>query len=297
MPVQTTHLRFKTAILTILALTAFSANSVLCRLALGRAAIDASSFATVRLLSGALTLWLILFLMKSTELKGRGNWISGAMLFLYAIAFSFAYVSLSAGTGALILFGAVQATMILSGLWSGERPHSFQWAGLAVALSGLVYLVFPGLTAPSLSGSFLMAIAGMAWGVYSLRGRGAGNPIAVTRDNFARSVPFVLAVSAVCLILRRTWLEPKGVALAVASGAVASGIGYVIWYAALRDLTVTRAATVQLCVPVLAAIGGVLFLSETVSTRLLISAVSILGGVALAVFFRERLVRAVQVKT
>ena len=208
------------------------------------------------------------------------------MLFLYAIAFSFAYLSLSTGTGALILFGTVQATMILAALRSGERPGLSEWAGLTIALAGLVYLVFPGLAAPSPTGSALMAVAGISWGIYSLRGRGTTDPLADTTFNFVRSVPLVVAVSL--LTLGSLELSPKGVWLACLSGSLASGVGYVAWYAALRGMTRARAATVQLSVPVLAAAGGVATLSEDISIRLLLSTLLILGGLGLALVPRRR---------
>ncbi len=254
---------------------------MLTRVALDQTTIDAASFSTIRLVSGAATLSVILALIgRRSGADAHGSWLSATMLFLYAIAFSFAYLSLSTGTGALILFGTVQATMILSALRSGERPSLPEWAGLIIALTGLVYLVFPGLTAPSPSGSALMAVAGISWGVYSLRGRGTADPLADTTFNFVRSVPLVVAVSL--LTLRGLELSSKGVWLACLSGSLASGVGYVVWYAALRGMTSTRAATVQLSVPVLAAGGGVVFLAEVISIRLLLSTVLILGGVGLA---------------
>jgi drug/metabolite transporter (DMT)-like permease len=209
------------------------------------------------------------------------------MLFLYAVPFSFAYTRLSTGTGALILFGCVQVTMMSVALWSGERPHPLQWLGLATALGGLVYLVLPGIEAPSFGGAALMALAGFSWGVYSLRGRSAPNPLAQTTSNFVRSLPFVIAVSVVTL--PSFYIERQGVVLAIASGALASGLGYVIWYEALRGLTSTRAAVVQLLVPILAALGGVLFLAEAISSRLLLSGVLVLGGIGLALVGREKL--------
>ena len=272
----------RTLTCTILALIAFAANSILCRMALGVASIDPASFSTVRVASGALTLLVIWVISQSKGAKKlSGSWVSAGMLFLYMISFSFAYVSLSAGTGALILFGAVQATMILSALWEGERPRREEWLGLVMAIAGLVYLVSPGLTAPSLTGSTLMAIAGIAWGVYTLRGRGSADSLGETTGNFVRAVPFVIVVSL--LALRDMNLSAEGALLAVLSGAFASGLGYAVWYAALRGLTSIRAATVQLTVPVLAAGGGVLFLDESISYRLAISAILILTGIGLAV--------------
>lgn len=268
-------------------------NSVLCRLALGRSTIDAASFSTIRLLSGAVVLLFISTLFKKAKpALPRGHWTSAALLFLYAIAFSLAYISLSAGTGALILFGSVQATMLISALRSGERPHLLEWAGLFLALLGLVYLVLPGLAAPRPFHSALMAVAGISWGFYTLRGRGTRDPLADTTHNFVRALPFVVVVNLV--MLREFHVSIRGAVLAVLSGALASGVGYVVWYTALKGLTATRAATVQLVVPILAAMGGVILLSENITTRLMLSALMILGGVGLALFGRKR---SVEVKT
>jgi drug/metabolite transporter (DMT)-like permease len=271
-----------TAALTTLALIAFAANSVFCRLALAQPIIDPASYTAVRLITGAVTLWIIAALRRKESFrKSGGNWISAAMLFLYAVTFSFAYISLSAGTGALILFAAVQITMIAVGLYRGELPELSEWFGLFIAIGGLIYLVSPGITAPSTVGSVLMATAGLAWGVYSLRGRGVSDPIGATADNFIRTVP--LAVGAALAWLPTLTLTPMGFLWAALSGSITSGVGYVIWYAALRGLTATRAAIVQLAVPVLAALAGVVVLGEAISLRLVISAVVILGGVGLAV--------------
>ena len=271
-----------TAALTVLALIAFAGNSVFCRLALAGPIIDPASYTAVRLITGAVTLWIIAaFRRKESFGKSGGSWISASMLFLYAVTFSFAYISLSAGTGALILFAAVQITMIAVGLSTGERPEILEWLGLFIAIAGLIYLVSPGTTAPSILGSILMATAGIAWGIYSLRGRGASDPVGVTTDNFLRTVP--LAIGVVLLWLPTLTITPMGFLWAALSGSITSGVGYVLWYAALPRLTATRAATVQLAVPVLAALAGVFVLSEAISLRLVISAVVILGGVGLAV--------------
>jgi drug/metabolite transporter (DMT)-like permease len=279
--------RFLIALYTSLAMVAFASNSLLNRLALGGESIDAVSYTTVRLTAGALALWLISSLQKkSTGPNVRGNWISAAMLFIYAIAFSLAYLSLSAGTGALILFGTVQVTMILAALRSGERPQLLEWLGLLLALGGLVYLVLPGLEAPSPLGSASMMMAGIAWGVYSLRGRGSSSPLADTTGNFIRAVPLILAI--LLMSLEGARLSQTGIVLAVLSGAVASGLGYVIWYAALAGLTATRAAIVQLSVPVLAAWGGIAFLAEDISARLILAGALILGGIALAIAGRRK---------
>ena len=274
--------RSATAALTVLALIAFAGNSVFCRLALAGPIIDPASYTAVRLITGAVTLWIIAaFRRKESFGKSGGSWISASMLFLYAVTFSFAYISLSAGTGALILFAAVQITMIAVGLSTGERPEILEWLGLFIAISGLIYLLSPGTTAPSILGSVLMATAGIAWGIYSLRGRGASDPVGVTTDNFLRTVP--LAIGVVLLWLPTLTITPMGFLWAALSGSITSGLGYVLWYAALPRLTATRAATVQLAVPVFAALAGVFVLSEAISLRLVISAVVILGGVGLAV--------------
>jgi drug/metabolite transporter (DMT)-like permease len=270
-----------------LAMSAFAANSILCRLALGPPDIDAASFTAIRLVSGAGILLVIARASgRRRTARSRGDWKSGSALFVYAIMFSFAYLRLDVGTGALILFALVQATMIVWGLVRGERPRPVQWLGFCAAFGGLVYLVSPGLTAPSTAGSLMMAAAGIAWGIYSLRGRGAIDPVVTTTDNFVRSVPLVLVVAAILFHARE--ISIRGVALAVASGAIASGVGYVIWYAALRGLSATRAASVQLTVPVIAALGGLLFLGESVSLRLVTSSALILGGVGLTLARREK---------
>ena len=248
---------------------------------------DAAGFTLVRLISGALTLVVIsYFIGKEKGFSGRGNWISAFFLFAYAICFSFAYLGLTAGTGALILFGSVQLTMIAVTIFRGERPHLLEWTGLLVAVGGLVYLVFPGLAAPPLWSSVFMAGAGAAWGFYTLRGRGSSAPLADTTGNFIRTVPMI--VIAALPSLSKIHLSRNGILLAVLSGAVASGIGYTVWYAALKHHTATRAAVLQLAVPLIAATGGILFLAESATQRLGIAAVLILGGIALTIFGRKR---------
>jgi drug/metabolite transporter (DMT)-like permease len=276
----------RTALWTTLALVAFSANSLLCRLALRHALIDPASFTTVRLVAGALTLALLARLQSGSAPSAVPSWSAAAMLFLYAAPFSFAYGMLTAGTGALLLFGAVQVTMILGALRAGDRPNAPQWIGLGIAFGGLVYLVLPGITAPSPFGAMLMLLAGLAWGLYSLRGRTARNPLAQTASNFARTVPMVLALSLVAH--RAIHVEARGLALALLSGAVASGLGYVIWYHALAGLPGIQASIAQLAVPVLTAVGGVLLLDERITLRLGLAAPLVLGGVALTVFARPR---------
>jgi drug/metabolite transporter (DMT)-like permease len=272
----------KTTLLTAITMVAFAANSLLARMALGSGAADPVGFTAVRLVCGALTLWVLVKITHRGEKSSRpGTWPSGWWLFLYAAAFSYAYISLPTGTGALILFAAVQATMIVGGLHQGERPPLVQWIGLAAAMGGLALLVAPGLTAPSPVGSVLMATAGVAWGLYSIRGRGSSNPVAETAGNFIRSVPF--AVVLAMLSLPSVALSLSGLLLAAVSGSLTSGLGYVLWYAALRGLTTIQASVVQLSVPVLAAFGGVIVLSEDVTVRLVVSGVLILGGVAGAI--------------
>jgi drug/metabolite transporter (DMT)-like permease len=275
-----------TVLCTGSALIAFAANSVLCRLALGRATIDAATFSTIRLASGSLALLLLSVWLRGGALRIRGTWGSAALLFLYAVPFSFAYISLGAGTGALILFGSVQATMLMAALGAGERPHPLHWVGLALALTGLVVLVLPGLRAPSPAGAALMAVSGISWGIYSLRGRSTDDPLLETTGNFTRALPLALAVSL--LSMHDLHVGTGGVALALISGVVTSGVGYVLWYTALKGMSATRAATVQLSVPVLAAAGGVLVLAESVSPRLVAAAILILGGVALTLARRGR---------
>jgi drug/metabolite transporter (DMT)-like permease len=305
--------RTRLFILTLLTMIAFAGNSLLCRAALKQTSIDAASFTFIRILSGAVALWLILEFRRRLMVDGtasplvdgssnstlgtrhsslrEGNWPSAFALFAYAAAFSFAYVSLSAGTGALLLFGAVQATMILWGLHKGERLHAIQTFGLIVAMTGLVVLLFPGLSAPPLLGSILMLGAGVAWGIYSLRGRAARDAIAATTGNFLRAVPFAATVSIA--LLPWTRLDPAGVGYALLSGAIASGLGYVIWYTVLSDampvrLGPTSAAAVQLSVPVLAATGGILLLGEPITLRYVLASIAVLGGIALVVIEKRQ---------
>ncbi len=277
--------------LTLLALVAFAGNSLLARLALTRTTIDPASFTSIRLIAGAMVLFLIFKVRRGAHVPG-GSWPSALALFVYAAAFSFAYVRLTTGTGALLLFGAVQATMITVGVLRGERLTMVQGAGLLAAYAGLVALVLPGLAAPPLLSAALMVSAGGAWGVYSLRARGAGDPIAATAGNFARAVQLTLVLSFLFRDMRR--LDAPGIWYAVASGAVASGLGYAVWYTALRGLRATTAATVQLSVPVLAALGGVLLLSEPLTARLLGAGAAILGGVALVVLTPRPALRQVE---
>ncbi len=267
-------------ILTVLAMLAFAGNSLLCRAAFHAGRTDAASFTTIRIVAGALALWLIVR-MRDGKTAPAGNWPSALALFAYAAAFSFAYLSLSAATGALLLFGAVQATMIGVGLWRGEGLRGWQTVGLALALGGLIGLLLPGLSAPPLQGAALMLAAGVAWGIYSLRGKGAGDPLRVTAGNFLRAVAFAALLSLA--LASRLSLDGVGVACAIASGALTSGVGYAIWYTALPGLKATSAATVQLSVPIIAAVGGIVLLGEPPTLRLLLASVAILGGIAMVI--------------
>ena len=260
------------------ALLAFAFNSILCRMALRTGEADAAGFTAVRLVSGALTLIVIGYFAGSGKGIKRGNWISAFFLFAYAICFSFAYVGLSAAAGALILFGSVQFAMITAVWFRGDRPSNLEWLGLAIALGGLVYLVFPGLSAPPLIASLLMAAAGISWGFYTLRGKASVDPVADTTGNFIRSVPMIAV--AVVPFIGDVNLSTRGTVLAILSGAIASGVGYAVWYAALKHHTATRAAALQLSVPVIAAFGGILLLSERLTGRLIVAATLIIGGIA-----------------
>ena len=288
--------RLRLVFLVTLAMLAFAGNSLLCRMALKHTPIDPASFTAVRLLSGACMLWLVVRLKggkgpaTGAAVPTGGNWPSAAALFVYAAGFSFAYVSMSAATGALLVFGAVQATMIGYGVFRGERLRPPQLAGFALALTGLVALMLPGLATPSLAGSLSMLSAGIAWGVYSLRGKrpqvaGPADPTRVTAGNFARAVPMALVLS-LALAGHRS-LDGAGLGYAVVSGALASGLGYAIWYQALPALKATHAATVQLSVPVIAALGGIAFIGETLTLTLVLASVAILGGIALVILEKK----------
>jgi drug/metabolite transporter (DMT)-like permease len=277
--------RTSVVILTSLAMLAFAGNSLLCRVALKSTGIDAASFTSIRLISAALTLWLVVRLSSKTSF-GNGNWPSAIALFAYAAGFSFAYINLTAATGALLLFGAVQTTMIGYGIWRGERLLNLQLLGLVLALGGLVGLTLPGLSAPPVLSSLLMIGAGAAWGIYSLRGKGAGDPTLVTAGNFLRTVPITVALSLL-MIAHISW-DRAGIWYAIMSGAVTSGIGYAIWYKALPALKATQAATVQLSVPVIAAIGGIILLNEPISLRLILASIAIISGIALVILEKKK---------
>lgn len=265
---------------TIFALVAFAGNSVLCRLALGNEAIDAASFTAIRLISGIVILVLILSLSgKKETTASKGSWKASLYLFLYAVTFSYAYITLDTGTGALVLFGSVQITMMVISYISGDRFHAIEWFGLIFAFSGFVYLTAPNVSTPSVVGFILMLVSGVSWGAYTIAGKGSKNPLSDTAYNFIRTLPFAIVLIVVAMVLGANKFSVKGVLLAVLSGGVASGIGYAFWYLALSGLSAMKAAILQLLVPVLAAMGGVMFVDELVTPRLVYSSLMILGGI------------------
>lgn len=281
----------KATLYTVLALLAFAANSLLCRMALVQNYIDAWNFTALRLLSGALCLgFIVLIQAKSTanpannnddielDVDDRGSWRSSISLLVYALCFSIAYVELDTGTGALILFSAVQLTMIGWGIYNKERLSTVQWCAFIIAVIGFVYLMLPSATIPSVIPALLMMLSGVAWGIYSIRGKVCISPLKTTTFNFARSL-FALPVLFMIGFSHLSGLSWQGVALACASGALASGIGYSIWYVAMPLLKSSQAAVVQLCVPVIAALAGMLFLKEELSIQFVIASAVILGAV------------------
>lgn len=293
----------KTTFMSALALIAFAGNSVLCRLALSDSSIHPASFTSIRLLSGALTLLLLVWLSnlaKDDDLtKGQANislkknWAAPVMLFAYAALFSFAYITLDTGVGALILFGSVQITMVLINLFRGNRLSAFEWLGLLLACSGLVYLVFPELSKPSVIGFMMMSVAGIAWGVYTVLGQGSQDPLTDTASNFVKTIPLTIVLVLPFLdqisvspfqneIVARAWL------LAISSGAITSGVGYAIWYSALRNLNTSQAGVLQLLVPILAAIGGVAFAGELLTHRLMVASFLTLGGILMVVAAKNK---------
>jgi drug/metabolite transporter (DMT)-like permease len=275
----------KTKLALVLALTGFALNSILCRMALGPRAIDAWSFTAVRLIGGAVVLAVLARASgRSSGERSGASFMSASALFVYAAAFSLAYLRLSAGVGALVLFAAVQITMIGWGILRGERLGASEWLGLALALGGLVVLAARGDATADPIGLASMALAGAAWGAYSIRGKSSRSPLRTTAGNFAWSVPLALAG----LVLGRSGLQasPRGIVLALASGALASGFGYSLWYLALPAISAKRAALVQLLVPVLAAVAGIALLGEHLTWRMAIAATMILCGVGIAILRR-----------
>ncbi len=291
---------WRTAALTLLALVAFAANSVFCRMALGQKSIDAASFTSIRLVSGSFVLLLLVLTSRKRKNSGKkmssGSWVSGFMLFLYAACFSYAYITLDTGVGALILFASVQITMIAHGFLRGRKLNLLEWSGVLLAFGGFVYLVSPGISAPSREGLVLMTLSGFGWGMYSVRGMRSANPLEDTTFNFLRSNLFLMVL--ITLLFGLSMIQPgvleielseKGVLLAVVSGAITSGLGYTIWYMALKGLSNVQASVVQLSVPVIAALGGILLLSERLSLRLVLSSVVILSGILLVILGKSRI--------
>ncbi|WP_462171903.1 DMT family transporter [Pseudoalteromonas xiamenensis] len=281
---------FKTIFMTSIALIAFAGNSILCRLALQGSEIDAASFTVIRLFSGSVMLVFLVAFMKSQkhevkEKSGLKQWLPPLMLFTYATSFSYAYLSLETGIGALILFAFVQLGMLGLSIYYGERLAKTEWIGIAFAFGGLTYLLLPGASSPSIFGTTLMAISGLAWAVYTYVGKGVQNPLRQTSFNFVYTLPFVigLAVAAFGTLS----VTSQGAIYAILSGAVTSGLGYAIWYAALRNLSSSVAASLQLLVPILAALGGVLFAEEVLTLRLVVAGLMILGGIGLVIFGRN----------
>ncbi|WP_415891568.1 DMT family transporter [Neptuniibacter sp. PT8_73] len=278
----------KVFIYTSIALIAFAGNSVLCRLALGDEAIDAASFTSIRLLSGIVVLLAIFsFMNRGKANVAKGSWKGAFFLFAYAITFSYGYITLETGIGALVLFGSVQISIILINMFKGNKLHSMEWVGAIVAFAGFVYLIFPSLATPSAVGFGLMTMAGVAWGFYTLAGKGSNNPLGDTTSNFLRTLPFVLIL--VLLSFDDASLSTEGIWLAILSGGLASGIGYAIWYQALGSLSAIQAAVVQLLVPVIAAAGGVAFAREEITWRLVIASVVVLGGIMIVITGKQLL--------
>tara|TARA_Y100000034_G_scaffold126889_1_gene178838 strand:+ start:1201 stop:2037 length:837 start_codon:yes stop_codon:yes gene_type:complete len=276
----------KAGIFTLIALIAFAGNSVLCRVALGEEQIDAAGFTAVRLISAALFLYLLFsFKRIKKPLLSYGHWWSSLMLFIYAICFSFAYLTLDTGTGALVLFGSVQICMLTVSKLTGERFSSLELIGLAMAVIGFIYLVLPTLSTPSLSGFVLMAMSGIAWGGYTLAGKKSLQPSLDTTMNFMRTIPMAMIT---LLFIDFSSITNKGLVVAILSGIVTSGIGYIIWYKALPLLSNMQAAVTQLLVPVIAAFGGLVFISEPISMRLVVASILVLGGVLLVVIAKTK---------
>lgn len=278
----------KTAIAASVTMVAFAFNSLLARAALGPELIDPASYTTVRLLAGAIVLFALVTIRPGKpETPSSGSWQSALWLFVYAVLLSFAYITLETGVGALILFAAVQGTMIGWGIYSGERPSLLAWIGNVAALAGFIYLVLPGtLNAPDPFGAVLMFFSGVAWGIYSLRGRGAGDPLGTTATNFIYSVPMTLVLSVI--FFTQFDVTNNGIILAAISGGITSGMGYALWYTALKGLTATKAAIIQLTAPVIAAIAGVILLSEAVTSQLVVGSILIVGGVATAILAKSK---------
>lgn len=286
----------KIPLFSLISLVAFAGNSVLCRLALADGSIDPAAFTSVRIISGAITLMILVIITRESNRVADSkaklinqSWFAPLMLFVYAALFSFAYLSLETGVGALILFASVQISLLIMALFRGERFSTMEIGGLLLACSGLVYLVFPELSKPSFVGFVMMSLSGIAWGVYTLNGQGSSTPLFDTNSNFVKAVPMVL----ILLIVFRDALAitPFGLTMAIASGAITSGVGYVVWYAVLPSLSTSLAGAMQLLVPIIAAAGGVFFAGEHVSNRLIIASVLTLGGILLVIVAKKKRIK------
>lgn len=282
-------IRLRIIFITLLSLLAFAANSLITRFALEETSIDAASFIMLRVVSGALFLWLFLSIKKHHQSYKAGSWLAAFALFIYAVSFTYGYGLIAAGTGALLLFGAVQITMTIAGYRAGERLNTTQLIGFVLALCGLVILMLPGLAAPSFIGALLMCISGVAWGIYTLQGRGASNPAITTAGNFIKAAPMaiILWLAVNFSTTSAINLANSGIIYALLSGIVTSGIGYIIWYSVLPELKATQAAIVQLSVPLIVTLAGALLLNEAITLRIIIAAVAILTGTVLVLMFKN----------
>jgi drug/metabolite transporter (DMT)-like permease len=273
-----------TIALVVVAMLAFAANSLLCRFALQQGLIDPVSFCSLRLVSGAMTLAVFMRLKSDCSLLAHQDWHAATLLFMCAALFSFAYLTLPVGTGALILMAAFQLTMFGEGFRLGERFSPVAWFGFVLAAAGFFALVAPSVATPAPLGTALMAIAGVAWGLYSLRGRAVADPLVATAGNFARAAALAMLLSL--FFMADAHADALGVAMAIASGAVTSAMGFVLWYAVVIRLSAFQTATVQLLVPLFATVGGIVFLSEPLTWRATAGAMAILGGIALVLTSR-----------
>ncbi|OUR84849.1 EamA family transporter [Colwellia psychrerythraea] len=282
--------RLRIILITFLSLLAFAANSLITRFALEKTTIDEASFIMLRVVSGALFLWLFLALKKDKKILQGGTWFAAFALFIYAVSFTYGYGLIAAGTGALLLFGSVQITMTIAGYREGERLNVIQLVGFVLALAGLVILMLPGISAPSFMGAFLMCISGVAWSIYTLQGRGASSPAATTAGNFIKAAPMATLLWLIVYLSTNNTIDLAniGVIYALLSGIVTSGIGYIIWYSVLPELKATQAAIVQLSVPLLVTLAGALLLNETITLRIIIASIAILFGTILVLTFKHK---------
>jgi drug/metabolite transporter (DMT)-like permease len=282
--------RLRIILITLLSLLAFAANSVITRFALQETSIDETSFIMLRVVSGAIFLWLYLSFKKNNKAYKAGTWLAAFSLFIYAVSFTYGYGLIAAGTGALLLFGSVQITMTIAGYREGERLNVIQITGFVLALIGLVILMLPGISSPSIMGALLMCISGVAWSIYTLQGRGASSPAASTAGNFIKAAPMAILLWTIVYLSSSDTinLARDGVIYALLSGIITSGIGYIIWYSVLPELKATQAAIVQLSVPLLVTLAGALLLNETITMRVILASATILLGTVLVLTFKKK---------